>query len=150
MIGCLLHAPCWGTGPKPSHVPWLGIKLGTLCLTDLHSIHWTTPARAVEIVLNLKKLIYIIKLFWSPNYLTLLNQFYQWFKSISSLITFKWDSMFSSLSMNIISFSSGQDGGIGRNLSLPSTTKRKITTNLKTINNHRCQKIKLHGTQIMT
>ena len=43
--------------------------------------------------------------------------------------------------------SSGQDGGIGRNPSLPRTTKRRITTNLKSINNQKCQKIKLHGTQ---
>ena len=42
--------------------------------------------------------------------------------------------------------SSGQDGGIGRNPSLPCTTKRRITTNLKSINNQKCQKIKLHGT----
>ena len=42
--------------------------------------------------------------------------------------------------------SSGQDRGIGRNLSLPPTTKRRITTNLKSINNQKCQKIKLHRT----
>ena len=41
--------------------------------------------------------------------------------------------------------SSGQDGGIGRNPSLPRTTKKRITTNLKSINNHKCQKIKLQG-----
>ena len=41
---------------------------------------------------------------------------------------------------------SGQDGGVGRNGSLPCTTKTRITTNLKTINNQNCQKIKLHGT----
>ena len=41
---------------------------------------------------------------------------------------------------------SGQDGGIGRDPSLPCTTKRRITTNLKSINNQKCQKIKLHGT----
>ena len=41
---------------------------------------------------------------------------------------------------------SGQDGGIGRNASLPHTTKRRITTNLKTVNNQNYQKIKLHGT----
>ena len=41
---------------------------------------------------------------------------------------------------------SGQDGGVGRNTSLPHTIKRRITTNLKTINNQNCQKIKLHGT----
>ena len=37
-------------------------------------------------------------------------------------------------------------GGVGRNPSLPRTTKRRITTNLKSINNQKCQKIKLHGT----
>ena len=42
--------------------------------------------------------------------------------------------------------SSGQDGGIGRNPSLPRTTKRRITTMQKSINNQKCQKIKLHGT----
>ena len=42
--------------------------------------------------------------------------------------------------------SSRQDGGIGRNTSLPRTTKRTITTNLKSINNQKCQKIKLCGT----
>ena len=41
--------------------------------------------------------------------------------------------------------SSSQDGGVGRNPSLPHTTKRRITTNLKSINNQRCQNIKLHG-----
>ena len=38
--------------------------------------------------------------------------------------------------------SSGQDGGVGRNPSLPRTTKRRITTNLKSIKNQKCQKIK--------
>ena len=42
--------------------------------------------------------------------------------------------------------SSSQDGGIGRNTSLPCRTKRRITTNLKTTNNQNCQNIKLHGT----
>ena len=42
--------------------------------------------------------------------------------------------------------SSGQDAGIGRNTLLPRTSKRRITTNLKTINNQKSQKIKLHGT----
>ena len=41
---------------------------------------------------------------------------------------------------------SGQDGGIGRNPSLPHTTKMKITTSPKSINNQKHQKIKLHGT----
>ena len=42
--------------------------------------------------------------------------------------------------------SSGQDGGAGRNTSLLCTAKRRITTNLKIINNQNFQKIKLHGT----
>ena len=42
--------------------------------------------------------------------------------------------------------SSGQDGGTGRNPSLPRTTKRRMTTNLKSIKNQKCQKIKQHGT----
>ena len=42
--------------------------------------------------------------------------------------------------------SSRKDGGIGRNPLLPHTTKMRITTNLKSINNQKCQKIKLHGT----
>ena len=40
---------------------------------------------------------------------------------------------------------SGQDGGTGRNASLLCTTKRRITTNLKTKNNQNCQKIELYG-----
>ena len=39
-----------------------------------------------------------------------------------------------------------QDGDIGRNPLLPRPTKRRITTNLKSINNQKRQKIKLHGT----
>ena len=41
---------------------------------------------------------------------------------------------------------SSQDGGVGRNASLPYTTRRRITTNLKTINHQKFQKIKLQGT----
>ena len=44
---------------------------------------------------------------------------------------------------------SGQDGGVGRNPLLPRTTKRRRTTNLKSINNQKGQKTKtakLHGT----
>ena len=40
--------------------------------------------------------------------------------------------------------SSGQDRGLGGNASLPHTIKRRITANIKTINNQNCQKIKLH------
>ena len=45
----------------------------------------------------------------------------------------------------IKSSSSSQDGDVGRDPSLPPTTKRRITTNLKSINNQMCQKIKLYG-----
>ena len=41
--------------------------------------------------------------------------------------------------------SSVRDGGIGRNSLLPHTTKRRITTNLKT-KNQKSQKVILHGT----
>ena len=34
----------WGSGLKPWHVPWLGIKPVTLWFTGQHSIHWATPA----------------------------------------------------------------------------------------------------------
>ena len=33
MCGCLSHAPYWGPGPKPRHVPQLGIELVTLWFT---------------------------------------------------------------------------------------------------------------------
>ena len=41
--------------------------------------------------------------------------------------------------------SSGHDGDIGRNASLPHTTQRRTRTNLKTKNNQNCQIFKLHG-----
>ena len=40
---------------------------------------------------------------------------------------------------------SGRGGGLGRNPLLLGTTKRRMTTNVKTKNNRICQKIKLHG-----
>ena len=46
--------------------------------------------------------------------------------------------------------SSGQHGGIDRNPLLPHTTKRRITINLKSINNQKCHKIKLYGTPTTT
>ena len=39
----------------------------------------------------------------------------------------------------------GQDGGIVRNASLPCTTKRRTTTNLKTKTSQNCQKMELYG-----
>ena len=52
VYGCLLHAPYWGPGLKPRHVPWLGIEPATLCFTVWCSIHWATPARARELFLK--------------------------------------------------------------------------------------------------
>ena len=40
---------------------------------------------------------------------------------------------------------SGQDGGVDRYISLPCTTKRRTTTNLKTKNNQNCYKVELYG-----
>ena len=40
-IGCLLYALDQGPGPKPSHVPWSGIKLKTFSFQD--SAHPTEP-----------------------------------------------------------------------------------------------------------
>ena len=47
MCGCLSHAPYWGPGLQPRHVPWLGIEQVTLWFSGWHSIHWATPARVI-------------------------------------------------------------------------------------------------------
>ena len=52
-IHCLSHAPNWGPGPQPRHVPWPGIKPVTFQFTGQHSIHWITPARAIVLFLCL-------------------------------------------------------------------------------------------------
>ena len=39
ICGCLLHAPYWGPGLQPRHVPYLGIKLAILWFAGWHSIH---------------------------------------------------------------------------------------------------------------
>ena len=49
------------------------------------------------------------------------------------------------LPQTVLSWTSGQDGGIGRYILPPRTTKRRTTTNLKTRNNQNCQKVKLYG-----
>ena len=63
MYGCFLHAPQWGPGLQPRHVPWLGFESVTLWFTDQCSIHWATSARvesssfincAITIILPLK------------------------------------------------------------------------------------------------
>ena len=48
--------------------------------------------------------------------------------------------------MKSVFLSSSQDGGISRNTLFPFTTKRRITTNLRTLNSQNFQEIKLHGT----
>ena len=44
-----------------------------------------------------------------------------------------------------LEITSSQDGGIGRYSLLPDTNKRRKTTNIKTKNNQKFQKIKLYG-----
>ena len=44
-IGCLSHAPSWGPGPQPRHVPWLGIEPVAFQFTGWCLVHWATPAR---------------------------------------------------------------------------------------------------------
>ena len=51
-ITCLSHAPRWGPGLQPRHVPRLGIKPGTFRFTGQHPIHWATPARAIVCFFN--------------------------------------------------------------------------------------------------
>ena len=44
MCGCLSHAPSWGPGLWPRHLPWLGIKLATPWFTGWRLSHWATRA----------------------------------------------------------------------------------------------------------
>ena len=46
LMSCFSHAPNWGPGPQPRHVPWLGIEPATFWVAGWHSIHWGTPVRA--------------------------------------------------------------------------------------------------------
>ena len=45
---------------------------------------------------------------------------------------------------------SSQDGRLGRYSMPPQTTKRRTTTNLKTKNNQKCQKIEVYGSLTTT
>ena len=47
LINSLSHAPIWGYGQQPWHVPWLGIKPATFWFTGQCSIHWVIPAKAI-------------------------------------------------------------------------------------------------------
>ena len=43
---------------------------------------------------------------------------------------------------------SGQDGGVGRHMSSPRATIKRITTNLKTNSTQNCQKFELYGNSV--
>ena len=43
MCGCLSHAPYWGPGRQPRHVPWLGIEPVTLWFTQSTEPHQPGP-----------------------------------------------------------------------------------------------------------
>ena len=45
MHGCFSHAPYWGPGPQPRHVPWLGIQPATLCFTGAQSTERHQPGQ---------------------------------------------------------------------------------------------------------
>ena len=65
MCGYLSHAPTWGSGGQPRHVPWLGIKPATFWFTGRHSIHWATPARAPFLNSLRRAIILGMKWYWS-------------------------------------------------------------------------------------
>ena len=52
MCGCFSHAPDWGPGPQPRHVPWLGNEPVSLWFAGWCSVHWATPARASLLILE--------------------------------------------------------------------------------------------------
>ena len=64
MCDFLSHDPHQGPGLQPRHVPWLGIKPGTLWFAGWCSIHWATPARAwcSMILIRVKRKFYSINL----------------------------------------------------------------------------------------
>ena len=74
MQGCLWHAPYWGPGPQPRHVPWLGIEPVTLWFASWCSVHWATPAGPTCIFKNvvLAGFIFIVKVIHAHS-LTHLN-----------------------------------------------------------------------------
>ena len=45
VIGCFSHAPNWGLGLQPRHVPWPRIEPATFWSAGRHSICWGIPAR---------------------------------------------------------------------------------------------------------
>ena len=61
MCGCLWHAPYWGPGLQPRHVPWLGIQPATHWFVYPHSMHWATPGRAPSRVKSFKEILFIVK-----------------------------------------------------------------------------------------
>ena len=59
--GCLLHAPNWGPGQQPRHVPGTGIKPENFRLIVSCSVHWATPVRAVFLVYLSEWCMYVVK-----------------------------------------------------------------------------------------
>ena len=46
-INCLSHAPSWGCGMQPRHVPRPGIKPVTFWFVRWYPTHWATPVREI-------------------------------------------------------------------------------------------------------
>ena len=72
MCGCLLRTPNWGPGPQPRPVPWLGIKPVTLWFSGRRSIHWATPARAINVKI-LNYVAILIFLIWYSLFKSILG-----------------------------------------------------------------------------
>ena len=63
-ISCLSHAPNWGPGLSPRHVPWLGIKPATSLSLSYHSTHWATPVSYTHLTLPTN--VSMCRSRWSP------------------------------------------------------------------------------------
>ena len=74
MCGCLSHAPCWGPGLQPRHVPWLGIELATLWFIGWHSIYLAAPARATFLKLLFKWPLLNLTMYQEPENPPVLSQ----------------------------------------------------------------------------
>ena len=55
-FGCLSHAPYWGPGLQPRHVPWLGIKPATplVCRLALNPLSLTSQG-SISLLVELRK-----------------------------------------------------------------------------------------------
>ena len=84
MCGYFSHAPYWGPGPQPRHVPWLGIEPATLWFTGQHSVHWATPPRPclLSIHLGVKLYVHCVDLWklYAYSFEGLLDSFPKWLR----------------------------------------------------------------------